>query len=65
MPKGPSSAYNFFFAERMKKLMGENNKDKNVGEVSKIVSQEWANFSDKDKAPYEKRHAEDKLRHEK
>jgi hypothetical protein len=61
-PKRALSSYIHFSKEYGQKVR-EKNSELAVGDVAKLVGEKWGTLSEKDKAPYEKLNALDKVRH--
>ncbi|OMP82707.1 Non-histone chromosomal protein 6, partial [Diplodia seriata] len=62
-PKRGLSAY-MFFANDMRDKVREENPGIKFGEVGKILGEKWKALSDKQRAPYEAKAANDKKRYE-
>ena len=62
-PRSVMSAYAFFFQDKHATIKEENPKAK-FGDISKIVSQLWKALGETERAVYEQKNAEDKLRYE-
>lgn len=61
-PKRAKSSYNYYVEESMAKLR-ESNPDMKVSEIMKMAGEQWKNISAEDKAAFEEKASEDKLRY--
>lgn len=62
--KRPQSSY-FLWQNDKRAGIKEKNPDKKIGELAKIMGEEWKKISDKEKKKYEDMAAKDKERYEK
>ena len=55
----------FIFSKLKRPEIMKDHPSKGVGEISKVLSAEWSNMSDDDKAQYVRMSEEDKIRYQK